>query len=78
LGHRKIVRSKATKNTTKGWFPKNVGTSSSPEDGVGTSSPPVDGVGTSSPPEYMVGTSSPPRVTKRDVRKMTPKKKKAE
>jgi hypothetical protein len=69
---------KARKNTTKVWFPKNVGDSSSLEDVVGTSSSKEDVVGTSSPPENVVGTLSPPRVNKRVIRKMTPKKNKAE
>jgi hypothetical protein len=68
---------KSRKNTTKEWFPKNVGDSSPLEDVIGTSSPPEDIVSTSSPLEDDVGTSSPPRVPKKAVRKMTPKKKKA-
>jgi hypothetical protein len=69
---------KPRKNTTKGLFPKNVGDSSPPKDGVGTSLPSEDVVGTSSSSKDDVGTLSPPRVNKRAVRKMTPKKKKAE
>jgi hypothetical protein len=60
---------KPRKNTTKGWFLKNVVDSSPPEDVAGSSSPPKD----------VVGRSSPPRVQeKKAVRKMTLKKKMAD
>jgi hypothetical protein len=59
---------KPRKNTTKGWFPKDVGAASPPDQDVGASSPPDQDVGASPPP-------SPTRIHKKAVRKMTPKKK---
>jgi hypothetical protein len=60
---------KPRKNTTKGWFPKN----------VADSSPPEDVAGSSSPPEDVVGSSSSPRVQeKKVVRKITSEKKMAD
>jgi hypothetical protein len=53
------------KNTTKGWFPKE----------ATTSSPPKEVHADSSPPEEVQVDSSPPRVVKKDVCKLTPKKK---